>query len=397
MLKFSIFLDISIKTDYNGVKDQQRLIFQEDNIMKNKNVGPFKRIFAFSMALLCIITMNATLVFAASIPTITYIKAKTSSSISIKWKKYSGATGYIIYQKKEDGKYKKLKTINNVKTTSYTSNNLDSATKYSYKIKAYTVKKLKNKKTKTTYTDASKAVSAYTKLDTTKITAIAGITSTSIKIKWKLVDDADGYQIYKKTKDGYEKVTTVKSGSKSTYTIKKLPEGKKQGFAVRAYKKVGNNKYIYGALSEVKYSFPAMPVPLNELFLIDSAYYEYKSGSFTDAFGNNYAGVHYFEQVFQSLNGREPHATYNLNADYSEFSGSIVAAPYTNMNKSYYIHIYADDVLVHSVSGYRKTTGKIDFCLDVTNIEIISICVGQETGGGDTNCDIGIVNAQLTK
>lgn len=366
------------------------------NNERNKPIAFLKRSLAFAMAVLFAFSLNLTVAFAASVPTITYAKSKTSDSITIKWKKYSGATGYVIYQKEEDGKYRKIKTISSAKTTSYTSKGLDSATKYSYKIKAYTIKKLKNNKKKTTYTEASKAVSAYTKLDTTKITAIAGVTANSIKIKWKLVDEADGYLVYKKTKDGYEKVTTVKSGTKSTYTIKKLPEGKKQGFAVRAYKKVGS-KYIYGDLSAVKYSFPAMPVGLHELYLIDSAYYEYRTGSFVDSFGNSYAGVHYFERLFQSNNGTEPHATYNLDCAYGEFKGSIVATPYTNTDKTYYIHIYTDDVLVYTFTGYTKTTGKVDFDIDVTNVEKLSICMGQENRGGATDCDVCIVNAQLTK
>lgn len=354
-----------------------------------------KRIFSLSLVVVCLLLMFVPAVSAANVPTLTSVKAKSSEAVVIKWKKYSGATGYVIYQKKEDGSYKKIKTIKNVKTTSYTRTDLDSATKYSYKVKAYKTKKV-NGKTKTTYTGSSKAKSTYTKLSTPSITYIEGVAATSIKLKWKEIDEADGYIIYKKTKDGYEKIKTIRDSSINTYTVKELVEGKKYGFVIKAYMKT-NGETVYSALSSAKYSYPSMPVELHEVYLIDSDLYTYKPGSFTDAFGNTYAGVYYFERLFQSNNGREPHATYNLNADYSEFSGSVVAAPHTNTKKSYYIHIYADDVLVHTVSNYTKTTGRIDFKLDVTNIEKLSICVGQETRGGDTNCDICIVNAQLTK
>lgn len=362
------------------------------NNERNKPIAFLKRSLAFAMAVLFAFSLNLTVAFAASVPTITYAKSKTSDSITIKWKKYSGATGYVIYQKEEDGKYRKIKTISSAKTTSYTSKGLDSATKYSYKIKAYTIKKLKNNKKKTTYTDASKAVSAYTKLDTTKITAIAGVTSNSIKIKWKLVDEADGYLVYKKTRDGYEKVVNVKSGTKSTYTIKKLPEGKKQGFAVRAYKKVGS-KYIYGDLSAVKYSFPAMPVPLNELYCIDTSYQSgYVNAPMTDSFGNTYSS--YFKFVDRNEFG---YIMYNLNNEYSTLSFDIVTQNYhSDYVPDSTIEVYLDDVLIYKRNEIRLTTGKIHVDLDVENGEVLKIVAYNNTRfTGERSLDI--VNAKVMK
>lgn len=141
----------------------------------------------------------------------------------------------------------------------------------------------------------------------------------------------------------------------------------------------------------------SLPVGLHKLYVIDSKHYTYKTGTFTDSFGNTYNGVHLFEDLYESNNGREPHAIFNLNGNYKRFTGSIVATPQTSTNKTYYIHIYVDDVLVFSKSGYTKTTGKIDFSIDVTNGEKLSICMGHENVGGDYNEDIAIVNAQLTK
>ena len=141
----------------------------------------------------------------------------------------------------------------------------------------------------------------------------------------------------------------------------------------------------------------SLPVGLHKLYVIDSKHYTYKSSTFTDSFGNTYNGVHLFEDLYESNNGREPHAIFNLNGNYKRFTGSIVATPQTSTNKTYYIHIYVDDVLVFSKSGYTKTTGKIDFSVDVTNGEKLSVCMGSENTGGDYNMDIAIVNAQLTK
>ena len=72
-----------------------------------------------------------------------------------------------------------------------------------------------------------------------------------IKLKWKGVTGASGYQIAYKVKSS-KKWKYVTSSSKSK-TIKKLKKGKKYNFKVRAYKKVGN-KYFYGKYCSKKTS-----------------------------------------------------------------------------------------------------------------------------------------------
>lgn len=141
----------------------------------------------------------------------------------------------------------------------------------------------------------------------------------------------------------------------------------------------------------------SIPVGLDKIYVIDSYKYTYKKGTFTDSFGNTYNDVHLFEDLYESGNGREPHAMFNLRGEYKKFTGSIVATPQTSTNKTYYIHIYLDDVLVFTKTGFTKTTGEVEFSVDVTNGEKLSICMGNESTGGDYNMDVAIVNAQLTK
>lgn len=141
----------------------------------------------------------------------------------------------------------------------------------------------------------------------------------------------------------------------------------------------------------------SLPVGLNELFVIDSYQYEYKPGTFTDSFGNKYNGVHYFTDLYQSGNGNEPHAMFNLNGQYKTFSGSIVASTETEPEWTYYINIYVDGVLKYSKTGFSKTSGKVDFEIDVSTGETLEIRMGLEDNTGDWCQEIGIVNAQLTK
>lgn len=89
-----------------------------------------------------------------------------ASSVYISWKKSSNnLDGYVIYRStSKNGKYKKLKTINSVKTTSYKDNNVKKGQTYYYKIVGY--KKINGKATYTKYSNAKSAKVAYIKSKT---------------------------------------------------------------------------------------------------------------------------------------------------------------------------------------------------------------------------------------
>lgn len=84
-----------------------------------------------------------------AIKKITVKKVKTG--YQMKWKKVSKATGYIVYQKKADGKYHKIKTLGK-NTTKYTLRRLKAGKKYTYCVKTV------RKSGKTSYLGSSKKV-----------------------------------------------------------------------------------------------------------------------------------------------------------------------------------------------------------------------------------------------
>ncbi len=143
----------------------------------------------------------------------------------------------------------------------------------------------------------------------------------------------------------------------------------------------------------------SLPVGLETLYLIDSKYYKYKTGSFKDSFGNVYNGVHYYHDLYNSGNGvsREPRSIHNLNGKFSKFTGSIVATEKTNPDWSYFIHIYVDGNLKYSKTSFTKTTSKVNFNVDVKGASTITIKCGNEGNMGDYDMELGIVNAQLSK
>lgn len=160
---------------------------------------------------------------------------------------------------------------------------------------------------------------------------------------------------------------------------------------------LGHN-YVNNACSFCGKTDPdSLPVGLDKIFVIDSYQYEYKPGTFTDSFGKKYNGVHYFTDLYQSGNGNEPHAMFNLNGQYKTFSGSIVASTETEPEWTYYINIYVDGILKFSKTGFTKTSGEVDFEIDVSTADTLEIRAGLEGNTGDWCQEIGIVNAQLTK
>lgn len=74
-----------------------------------------------------------------------------------------------------------------------------------------------------------------------------------VRLTWKKVKTATGYEVYQSTKKntGYKKVKTIKKNKVVTYNTKKLKKKKTYYFKIRTYRKVGGKTY-YGAFSSVK-------------------------------------------------------------------------------------------------------------------------------------------------
>ena len=63
--------------------------------------------------------------------------AQTTTTITLKWSKVTGASGYVIYRKTGSGSYKKLKTEKGVSNLSYRDSSAKKGKTYTYKVKAY--------------------------------------------------------------------------------------------------------------------------------------------------------------------------------------------------------------------------------------------------------------------
>lgn len=164
---------------------------------------------------------------------IKYAVSNGSNQIEVNWEAVRGAYGYRIKRStSKNGTYKVVATLKGKNNTTYQDKKLKTAKTYYYKIE--TINKVNGKKG---YSGNSAAVSAKT-LKTTSITAVKATGSTSVRLEWKAVDGASGYQIYRSTsKDsGYKKVGQVKGKNTKKYEDKTLEAGKTYYYQVRAYK-----------------------------------------------------------------------------------------------------------------------------------------------------------------
>lgn len=171
----------------------------------------------------------------------------TYNSIKLTWSKISGANGYEVYRSgSKNGTYTKIKTITDANTLSYTNGGLTTGKTYYYKVCAY--RTVSGKKVYGAY---SAVVSGTPKLKATTLKKESQ-TYNSLKLSWKKIDGASGYEIYRSTsKSGtYKNAKTITSGSTLSWTNSGLTTGKTYYYKVRPYRTINGNK-VYGEFSEL--------------------------------------------------------------------------------------------------------------------------------------------------
>lgn len=170
------------------------------------------------------------------------VKAVTTTSVTLSFKKVTGAERYKVYYSQNG---KKWKSVTVTKTTA-TVKILKSGTAYSFKVKAFAEK---------SYGEISSAVKTATKVKKVTLSLVESAKKGQATVNWKTVTGANGYALEystsKKFTDGTTKTVKLKKSKTKKYTLKKLESGKTYYVRVKAYKTV-NGKTVYGAKSSVK-------------------------------------------------------------------------------------------------------------------------------------------------
>ena len=175
--------------------------------------------------LLCVVLLAATAVPAfAALGTVKNLKASTvtSTSVTLKWSKVSGASGYEV-QRQTNGVWQSAAVT---QKTAAKLTGLRLGTTYRYRVRAYA------SGGGVRYGTPSAAISV-TAAPTVKKLKASAKTSYSVTLKWSKVSDAAGYRLQKYVDKQW--VNVVKSTQKTTYTVKKLAPNTGYKFRVCAY------------------------------------------------------------------------------------------------------------------------------------------------------------------
>ena len=173
-----------------------------------------------------------------------YVARDTYNSLKVTWEKSSGASYYELYRKEgEKGSWKKIKTYKkDVKEAKVTS--LKAGTYYHFKVRARR------------YSGDDAVYSSYSNVDYARpqlskpLITVTKKNSSSVKVSWKAISGANGYQLYYAVGNGtYKKVYTA-SSKETDVLVYSLKKGKTYGYKVRAYRNVDGKK-VYSSFSAV--------------------------------------------------------------------------------------------------------------------------------------------------
>ena len=178
------------------------------------------------------------------------VKPAGYDSVQLSFPRVKGATEYEIYYGTSAKKLKKLKTVkaSNAKTMTYTHKGRTLGKACYYKVRA----KAKGQ-TAATYSAYSSVKSARPALAKPEKLTVKASAKKQVKLSWKKVPGASGYEIYRATgKSGkYRKIITIKKVATVSYMDKKLTAKKTYYYKVRAYRTVKGKK-VYSGYSAIK-------------------------------------------------------------------------------------------------------------------------------------------------
>ena len=197
-----------------------------------------------------------------------YTADVTKTSILLEMQGKAMATGYELQRKTG----KKWVTLAKTTDNTYQDSGLKVDTVYKYRARLYDY----DEKTKSDSYGEWTYVDAMTWGGSLNLKAVA-TGATRVKLSWKKIKGAKGYEIYKRVTDsnktvendglgnGYSKFELVKTVRKKTFTVKKLSAGAAYEFQVRAFKNVGKKKVYIDDYAYVDLGFNSFNVSTSVL------------------------------------------------------------------------------------------------------------------------------------
>lgn len=167
-----------------------------------------------------------------------------TKGVKVSWNEVEGAKSYIVYRKKATSSWVK---VGSTTTNSFLDTKVANANKYTYTVKA----KLDFGET----TFDKKGVSCYY-IATPKLSSAVN-RNNFVEVKWKAVNGADGYYVYKKTgKNGkWKKIAKTQD---TVYKDKNITSSSSCYYTVRAYAGSTLSSYISSGVATKYLSVPKL-------------------------------------------------------------------------------------------------------------------------------------------
>ena len=167
----------------------------------------------------------------------------TSTSHRLTWKRIDGADGYQIYFYNTEKK--KYVLIGQTSKSTCKLTGLSSAYTYTYKIRAFSLKKDGSK----LYAKASAAFNAVTLPAAVTSFTASSVTTSSFNLKWSAAERSDGYRIYEQNPETkkYTVVATVKNVD--SLGISSKASAHSYTYVIRSYARL-NGKTYFSELSK---------------------------------------------------------------------------------------------------------------------------------------------------
>ncbi|MEY8390127.1 transglutaminase domain-containing protein [Lachnospiraceae bacterium 45-W7] len=170
------------------------------------------------------------------------VKKNTSDSLTFTWNLIENA-----------GYYLKLYKGNTLVSTQYVTGNVHSfgglkaASDYTLQVTPYYIVNGSR-----VFAAQAGEIRTATAPSAVKFNTVKKSGKNKVKLAWKKISGASGYEIFMKTgKGGYKKIKTIDKGKTVSFTKTGMKKGKTYSFRIRAYRTVNRAK-VYGTYSKVK-------------------------------------------------------------------------------------------------------------------------------------------------
>ncbi len=231
----------------------------------------------------------------------------TTSSVTFRWNKVSGASGYVIYKYNSTTKgWDKLTTVSGVNNVSYTDKGLTAGGVYKYKIQAY----MNRSNGSVVYSPLSDVLTTFAKCDKVTIKNYT-VSANSVTINWSKINGAHGYKVYRyNTSTGkWDRIANLWGSDITSYQDKNVKSGTTYQYRVHAYRQY-NGAHCHGDLSD---TLTAKAQDMTVKVIVKD-----KSTNSVTLKWSKYSGSGYY--VYQKINGHYELIATLKNADYTSYT-----------------------------------------------------------------------------